>query len=112
MAASRRSHDFYEVDQESQTSSFGRASNAENVERDEEELVWAAIEKLPSARRPNAILLRRTASEAGDGNEQTETLDVRKLNKVDRALLVKKALATTDQDNYRLLSGIKERLDR
>jgi hypothetical protein len=41
-----------------------------------------------------------------------EQIDVRKLNRVYRERLVKEALATNDQDNYKLLSAIKERFNR
>ncbi|KAL5740116.1 hypothetical protein ACOSQ2_029296 [Xanthoceras sorbifolium] len=73
--------------------SFARASNAETVEEDEEELMWAALARMP-----------RTRSEfAGDGGDaKMETVD----------LVIKKAFATNDQDNYVLLSTIKERVDR
>jgi hypothetical protein len=39
-------------------------------------------------------------------------IDVRRLDRHKRELVVKKALATNAQDNYKLLSAIKERLDR
>ncbi|GLT73346.1 hypothetical protein SLA2020_452130 [Shorea laevis] len=92
--------------------SFGRPSNADSVAEDEEELRWAAIESIPSRKRTNYALLRRTPSERGGEEGLTETIDVRKLDRSSRELVVKKALATNEQDNYRLLSGIKERLDR
>nr|XP_023882215.1 ABC transporter G family member 31-like isoform X3 [Quercus suber] len=85
-----------------------RPSNAESVEEDEEELRWAALERLPSMKRKNTALLRRTPSNSGGD----ETIDVRKLTRSKRELVVKNAFATNEQDNYRLLSAIKERLDR
>ena len=85
-----------------------RPSNAESVEEDEAELRWAALERLPSMKRKNTALLRRTPSNSGGD----ETIDVRKLTRSKRELVVKNALATSEQDNYRLLSAIKERLDR
>ncbi|KAH9700610.1 ABC transporter G family member 31 [Citrus sinensis] len=101
MAASNGS-EYYEVEIEG----FAPPSNAEE---DEEELMWAAIVRLPSQKQRNYALLRRTSS--GD-EAKTETIDVRKLSRSHRELVVKKALASNDQDNYRLLSAIKERLDR
>ncbi|KAF4379162.1 hypothetical protein G4B88_010556 [Cannabis sativa] len=41
-----------------------------------------------------------------------QTIDVTKLDRQGRENLVKKVLATNDQDNNKLLSAIKERLDR
>lgn len=112
MAAASNGSEYFEFDVESQTDVFSRPSNAENVEEDEEELMWAAIERLPSQKRTNFALLRRTISETSGGIQTTETVDVRKLDRVNRELLVKKALATSEQDNFKLLTGIKERLDR
>lgn len=93
--------------------SFAPPSNAESLEEDEDELMWAAIARLPSQKQRNYALLRR--SNSGDGDDQaktTETIDVRKLSRSNRQLVVKKAFATNDHDNYKLLSAIKRRLDR
>lgn len=113
MAASNGS-EYFELDVEAGHGElFSRPSNADEVARDEEELLWAAIERLPSQKRTNFALLRKAASKsAGGQGEKTETVDVRKLDRYNRELVVKNALATTEQDNYILLSAIKERLDR
>lgn len=96
--------------------SFARASNADTVAEDEEELQWAALSRLPSQKRINYAVLRASSSRRppppADGGAPEELVDVRKLNRFHRELVVKKALATNDQDNYRLLAAIKERLDR
>ena len=55
--------------------------------------------------------MKRSASEA-EGEQRTDTIDVRKLDRLNRQLVVEKAFATTEQDNFKLLSAIKERLDR
>ncbi|PON60434.1 ABC transporter-like [Trema orientale] len=107
MAASNGS-EYFEFEIEAGTESFARPSNAESVAEDEEELLWAALARLPSQKRSNFALLRKTPS----GRGGTETIDVRKLDRQGRENLVKKALATTDQDNFKLLSAIKDRLDR
>ncbi|XP_012839425.1 PREDICTED: ABC transporter G family member 31 [Erythranthe guttata] len=113
MAASNGS-EYFELDVEFEAeSTFSRPSNAELVEQDESDLRWAAIERLPSQHRTNFALVRRSASESdGGGGECTDTVDVRKLNRLNRELVVRRALATSDQDNYVLLSGIKDRLDK
>ncbi|AES98592.2 ABC transporter G family member 31 isoform X1 [Medicago truncatula] len=93
--------------------SFARASNAEWVEEDEEELHWAALSRLPSQKRINFAVLRASSSRQPSKENAGENLvDVRKLNRFNRELVVKKALATNDQDNYKLLSAVKERLNR
>lgn len=48
----------------------------------------------------------------GTGTGTENLMDVRKLSRSSREQVVKKALATNDQDNYRLLAAIKERFDR
>lgn len=109
MAASNGSEYFeFEIDVGGDT--FSRPSNADTVQEDEEELLWAALGRLPTQKRTNMALMRRSASEAGE--ERTETIDVSRLSRSRREQVVRKALATSEQDNFRLLSGIKERLDR
>lgn len=111
MAASNGS-EYFEVEIDGTArESFTRASNAESLEEDEDELMWAAIARLPSQKQGNFALLKTTTSRSG-GEAKTETIDVRKLNRSRREQVVSKALATNDQDNYKLLSAIKERLDR
>ncbi|GAB2274462.1 hypothetical protein Dimus_009231 [Dionaea muscipula] len=77
------------------------------------ELTWAAMEKLPSVKRTNVAMVRRTASEVSrGGGKRMETIDVRKLDRKKREIVVQKALDTCEQDNLKLLIGIKERLNR
>lgn len=111
MAASNGS-EYFDMDVESQNESFGRRSNAESVAEDEQELVWAALEKLPTRKRTNMALVQRNTEESGENaGKTTDTVDVRKLDRDTRQLLVHRAMATSEQDNYKLLAGVKERLD-
>ncbi|KAK3206522.1 hypothetical protein Dsin_020568 [Dipteronia sinensis] len=109
MAASNGS-EYFEYEIEGGRDSFARPSNAETVEEDEEELMWAAIARLPSQKQGNFALLSRTSS--ASTNSKKETVDVRKLSRSRREQVVKKAFATNDQDNFKLLSAIKGRLDK
>ncbi|XP_074329259.1 ABC transporter G family member 31-like isoform X2 [Apium graveolens] len=109
MAASNGT-EYYEVDMEMGGDHFTRPTNAEEVQKDEDELLWAALERLPSQKRTNFALLRRQLSKPQ--GKDIRTVDVRKLDRFNRELVVKNALATADQDNYRLLAAIKQRLDR
>ncbi|KAJ0020425.1 hypothetical protein Pint_32556 [Pistacia integerrima] len=111
MAASNGS-EYFEIEIDSRIESFARPSNAESLEEDEDELMWEAITRLPSQQRGNFALLKRAPSEYSEGDARTETIDVRKLSRRHRELVVEKAFATNDQDNYNLLSAIKKRLDR
>ncbi|XP_051131702.1 ABC transporter G family member 31 [Andrographis paniculata] len=111
MAASTGS-EFFEVGIECDAP-ISRQSNAAAVAEDEEELRWAALQRLPSQQRGNFALIRRTVSErhrTGDAAE-THLVDVRKLDRQKRELVVKRALDTSAQDNYNLVSGIKVRID-
>ncbi|KAL5991461.1 hypothetical protein ACLOJK_012370 [Asimina triloba] len=110
MAASNGS-EFFEIEMEQHTDAFPRPSNAEALVEDEEELLWAALERLPTQKRSNFAIMRRNLSKI-DGLTQKVTFDVRKLDRTAREQLVKNAMVTSDQDNFLLLSGVKERLDR
>lgn len=98
--------------------SFQRASNAEWVEEDEEDLQMYALLRLPTTKRMNLALMRRPSSEFLNSplsiskRNKMEQIDVRKLNRIYREHLVKDALATNEQDNYKLLYAIKERFKR
>ncbi|CAN0854770.1 ABC transporter G family member 31 [Linum grandiflorum] len=114
MAASDGS-EFFELEIDPVRESFARPSNAESARDDEDELIWEAIARLPSQKRDKFAVLRRSPSERAlmQGQQQlTEPIDVRKLDRAGRELVVKKALATNSQDNFKLLSAIKKRLDR
>nr|XP_043635485.1 ABC transporter G family member 31 [Erigeron canadensis] len=106
MAASDGS-EYFDIDIESVHDTFSRV---ESIHEDETELRWAAIERLPSKHAKNLALLRR--SDDDDNNERTETVDVTKLDRRYRSLIVRKALATSEQDNFKLLAAVKERFDR
>ncbi|XP_061368731.1 ABC transporter G family member 31-like [Gastrolobium bilobum] len=113
---------YFDFDMASETGreSFARASNAEWVEEDEEELQMAALLRLPTMKRVNLALVRKPSSDqsnkgssSGEGKKKKmETVDVRKLNRFHRERLVDEAFATNEQDNYKLLSAIKERFNR
>lgn len=106
------------LDFEERGHSFARASNAEWVEEDEEDLQMYALLRLPTTKRMNLALMRKPSSELLNSSlseskkNRMEQIDVRKLNRIYREHLVKDALATNEQDNYKLLSAIKERFKR
>ncbi|KAL7201502.1 hypothetical protein ACSBR1_033244 [Camellia fascicularis] len=106
MVASDRT-EFFELEVKSGIDSFSRASNAESMREDEYELLWAVLSRLPSQKQTNFVLLRQTVSKLDGGEERSEAIDVRKLDRFNRELVVKRALATTEQDNYKLISAIK-----
>ncbi|KAJ8747740.1 hypothetical protein K2173_013115 [Erythroxylum novogranatense] len=96
MAAASNGSEFFEVQIDSARESFCQPSSA----HDDEELLWEAILRLPSQKQGNFALLTKGPSPHGGGDEsKTETVDVRRLDRVNRELVVKKALATNAQDN-------------
>lgn len=110
MAASNGS-EYFDIESGHDTFSFSRRSNAaDDVEQ--EALLWAAIERLPSKQGDKFALLKRSTTGSNSRTERLETVDVTKLNRRNRSLIVKKALATSEQDNSILLAAIKERFDR
>jgi hypothetical protein len=112
MAASDGSEYFEIGSVGSESFAFARASNADTLEEDEQELHWAALSRLPSQKRINYAVLRASSTNRQPSPDADKLIDVRKLNRFHRELVVKKALATNDQDNYALLSAVKERLNR
>uniref|UniRef100_A0A803KRW0 ABC transporter domain-containing protein n=1 Tax=Chenopodium quinoa TaxID=63459 RepID=A0A803KRW0_CHEQI len=110
MAASNGS-EYFELDVNDLESSFPKPSNAETVAKDEDDLIWDAIERLPSFKRSKFALIRRDDDGEGVG-AGVSAIDVTKLDRNHRELVVKSALQTSEQDNYNLVSGIKERFTR
>lgn len=71
---------------------------------DFEELRRAAIERLATDK---ALL-----PSAGGDEEKMQLVDVYKLTRTQKKLIVEKAVETQDQDAFQFLSKIKNRLDR
>lgn len=115
MAASSGS-EYFEIDMEGKM--FQRQGpwgmDAPEVREDEPELMWAAVERLPSVRRQNFAIVRRGSRSSSSHTQSLpfEVVDVRRLDRAARERVLNKAFATTNQDNYNLLSGIKSRFDR
>ncbi|XP_020221803.1 ABC transporter G family member 31 [Cajanus cajan] len=102
----------FDMSSEAGRESFAKASNAEWVEEDEEELQMAALLRLPTRKRVTTALMRKESTGNKVGGEILEQIDVTKLSRFHRERLVNNALATNEQDNYKLLSAIKERFNK
>lgn len=85
--------------------SAGAFSITSRDEDDEEALIWAALEKLPTYNRLKKGIL--TAS-TGAANE----VDVHKLGLLERQRLIDKLVKVADVDNEQLLLKLKNRIDR
>lgn len=81
------------------------SSRTSQVEDDEEALLWAALEKLPTYDR-----LRRAILPSGSQGRPTE-FDVQDLSNQDRDTLIKRLLHASN-DNQEFLLKLRDRLDR
>ncbi|CAH9117683.1 unnamed protein product [Cuscuta europaea] len=91
---------------------FGRSSRRE--EEEEYELVWAAIERLPTFERMRKGMLTKHAAAVvgGHGRVVAEEVDVTKLRKQEREVLLESILNGVDGDHHDLLIRFRERIDR
>ncbi|WZZ34559.1 hypothetical protein YC2023_017960 [Brassica napus] len=93
MADASNGSEYFDIDVETGRKSSARPLNAETVEQDEEDLRLAAIGRLPSQRQGShlATLRRSQTSGYADGNV-VQTIDVRKLDRPDREMLLPLAI--------------------
>ncbi|KAJ0102720.1 hypothetical protein Patl1_05926 [Pistacia atlantica] len=78
-------------------------------EEDEEELKWAAIERLPTYNRLTKGLLRQVLD---DGKINYEEVDVTNLGMHDKKHLMESILKVVEDDNEKFLLRLRERTDR
>lgn len=76
---------------------------------DEEELKWAAIERLPTYDRMRRGMLTHIAS---NGRILHEDVDVTKLGAQDKKQLMESILKVVEEDNEKFLSRLRARNDR
>ncbi|KAK6152321.1 hypothetical protein DH2020_014956 [Rehmannia glutinosa] len=76
---------------------------------DEEELRWAAIERLPTRRRLGRSLLTNVLE---DGTVKATEIDVRRLGVDEKRQLMNKILSAVEEDNERFLQRLRSRADR
>ncbi|XP_022764631.1 pleiotropic drug resistance protein 2-like isoform X2 [Durio zibethinus] len=89
----------------SQTDVFQRSGR----EEDEEELKWAAIERLPTYDRLRKGMLKHVLDEGKVGYEE---VDIANLDMLDKKNLMESVLRVVEEDNERLLIRLRERNDR
>ncbi|RZC92754.1 hypothetical protein C5167_007814 [Papaver somniferum] len=95
---------------------FTTASNSDGFrsgrrieEDDEDELIWAAIERLPTYDRiRKSVLSQVTAS----GRIHLSEVDVSKLDLQDRKQLTESILKVVEEDNEKFLRRLRDRVDR
>ncbi|CAL0299773.1 unnamed protein product [Lupinus luteus] len=94
-----------------------RMSNGEVFERngskrredDEEELKWAAIERLPTFERLRKSLVKQVVE---SGRLCYEEVDISKLGVVEKKNIIDAIIKNVEEDNEKFLSRMRERIDR
>uniref|UniRef100_A0A1J3K186 ABC transporter G family member 36 n=1 Tax=Noccaea caerulescens TaxID=107243 RepID=A0A1J3K186_NOCCA len=85
----------------------------QSVNDDEEALKWAAIEKLPTYSRLRTTLMTAVVEDDVYGNQLlSKEVDVTKLDGEDRQKFIDMVFKVAEQDNERILTKLKNRIDR
>ncbi|GLJ08411.1 hypothetical protein SUGI_0088210 [Cryptomeria japonica] len=94
-------------------------STEDSVEDDEQNLMWAAIEKLPTYNRLRTSILFQSDTQNGHvdaivaGKTQIpKEVDVRKLEPMERKMFIEKVLQVTEEDNEKFLKKLRARIDK
>uniref|UniRef100_A0A0E0M6E0 ABC transporter domain-containing protein n=1 Tax=Oryza punctata TaxID=4537 RepID=A0A0E0M6E0_ORYPU len=89
----------------------GEEESRRRAAAEEADLLWAAFERLPSAKRRSHAVVLPDPDGLGGGGGGGELVDVRKLDRPGLQRVLRHALATSELDNANLLHGIKARFD-
>ncbi|KAG4919383.1 hypothetical protein JHK84_056694 [Glycine max] len=89
---------------------FERSTRVDDGDNDEEELMWAAIERLPTFERLRKSIVKRALEESGRFNY--EEVDISNLGFQDKKKLLHAILRKVEVDNETFLRRIRERIDR
>lgn len=88
---------------------FARNSTRREMVDDEEELKWAAIERLPTYDRMRKGMLKQVVS---NGRLISNEVDVADLGAQDKKQLMDSILKVVEDDNERFLRRLRDRTDR
>ena len=88
---------------------FQRNSTRKQVVDDEEELTWAAIERLPTYDRMRKGMLRQVMS---NGRVVQNEVDMTNLDAQDKKQLMESILKVVEDDNEKFLLRLRARTDR
>ncbi|KAL0460766.1 UNVERIFIED_CONTAM: Pleiotropic drug resistance protein 2 [Sesamum latifolium] len=88
---------------------FTRNSTRRQAEDDEEELRWAAIERLPTYDRLRKGMLQQVMS---NGRIVHSEVDVTNLGSQDKKMLMESILKVVEEDNEKFLQRLRNRTDR
>lgn len=88
---------------------FSRAMSRNGRQDEEEDLRWAAIERLPTYDRLRKGMLNTVLD---DGKMVQGEVDVTKLGNQEKKLLMDSVLKTAEEDNERFLQRLRDRTNR
>ena len=89
---------------------FSQSSRVrESVAEEQEELRWAAMERLPTYDRMRKGVLRQMLD---NGNVVETVVDLKRIDPHERKLLIDSILQAVDEDNDRFLTRLRHRIDR
>ncbi|KAI3837327.1 hypothetical protein MKW92_020572 [Papaver armeniacum] len=83
--------------------------NSTRREEDEEQLIWAAIERLPTYDRVRKSVISQVS---GSGRRRHNEVDVAKLGLQDKKQLMDSILKVVEEDNEKFLHRLRYRIDR
>jgi len=84
-------------------------------DEDEEALIWAALEKLPTYNRLRTSILKsyeETQNQDGVNKILHKEVDVRKLDVNDRIQFIDRLFKVAEEDNEKFLRKLRDRIDR
>lgn len=87
---------------------FERKSKREDID-DEEELKWAALERLPTFDRLRKSIVKQVVE---NGRFCYEEVDISNLGMMDKNKLINGVLRTVEEDNEKFLLRMRERIHR
>ncbi|KAK4479596.1 hypothetical protein RD792_015114 [Penstemon davidsonii] len=83
-----------------------------NEENDEENLIWAALDKLPTYDRLRTSILKSVTKTSDNENKVVqEMVDVRNLGAHDKQQFINNVIKITDEDNDKFLKKLRNRID-
>ncbi|XP_073108812.1 pleiotropic drug resistance protein 3-like [Elaeis guineensis] len=86
-----------------------------HIDKDEHDLEWAAIERLPTFERVRTSLFDHQyyCNDDGEGrSKERKVIDVTKLGALERRLFIEDLIKNIEKDNLRLMQRQRERIDR
>lgn len=85
------------------------SGRVEEEEDDEEALIWAAIERLPTFDRLRKGILKQVTD---SGRVTHDEVNLARLEPQDKKLLVETILQIAEEDNEKFLRRLRDRIDR